>query len=39
LNTGFRTGRLVGVDNDIANPEHAEIIDALVEEVLEADRK
>jgi hypothetical protein len=31
LNTGFRTGRLVGVDNDIRDPEHAALIDEVVE--------
>src|ERR1051325_3504498 len=31
LNTGFRTGLAVGVDNDLTNPEYAAAVDEIVE--------
>jgi hypothetical protein len=34
LNTGLRTGQLVGIDNDLKNPEHAAILSEMVDELL-----
>src|ERR1051325_5124564 len=38
LNTGFRTGQAVGIDNDLKNPEYAAGVDEIVEYFL-GDRK
>src|SRR5271170_2186222 len=36
LNTGLRCGRTVGVDNDLRNPEHADLVQEIVEHRLGA---